>query len=167
MSSFIPKAGCALCSPVVFQHQTQCLGRGGNLLLVDWWNARSALLPSHSPWLAITIFFSQIIQAPPNPVLVFLSLSSCALSSYSSYCPHQMTSRGGTMPWVPSTMSLSASQLLFFLKEWPSSWKPYCSKLHLLSCIFVRAQYSHLIEHSLGEVLLFLQLRTLFSDLLI
>lgn len=77
------------------------------------------------------------------------------------------SSRGGTVPWVPSTISLSASQLLFFLKKWPSSWKPYCSKLRLLSYVFVRAQYSHLIEHSLGEVMLFSQLRTLFSDLLI
>lgn len=144
---------------------TMLLVAGIRSLLAEWWmNALSALLSSHSPWLSHHIHtLSQIIQAPLNPMLVFLSFSFCAISSYRSYflSPND-SGHAGTLPWIPPTIFLSASQFLSSLQS-DTLLRNTVALSYISCCILVLTRYLHLIEHNLGKVVFMVEDIALWS----
>lgn len=144
---------------------TMLLVAGIRSLLAEWWmNALSALLSSHSPWLSHHIhILSQIIQAPLNPMLVFLSFSFCAISSYRSYFSHQMTlAMLVPCPEYPRPFSFQPAKLLSSLQS-DTLLRNTVALSYISSCILVLTWYLHLIEHNLGKVVFMVEDIALWS----
>lgn len=122
VSFFRSKAGCVLRSPIVFQHQTQCLTGGKHLLVVGCLiDALSAFCPLSLAWSMYPFFFPQDHPSPSWPSASPSLCSFYAVSPDRSYFPHRR-SLGMVMPFPEHSLSLSASQLLFLLKDDPAFW---------------------------------------------